>query len=252
MKKQSDRRADRPRRAGKGQPPSYLEETHRPGLIVALILPLVVLYQIGIVQSGYATRNIAEVWMMRALGMLGIPAAGVINALTLVALIYALWKLRQTGPISFGFIAAMVLESTLYAVLIFRTVAIAAAVVHRNVESFLVLDNVPWTSLWLSIGAGVYEELLFRLFLVGGGVMVLQKVFRWNKFWSCVAALIVSSLLFSAAHHVSPAGEQFNSFVFIFRALCGLGLGTIFITRGLGIAVWTHAIYNVLVLWTRP
>ena len=207
------------------------------------------LYQIGIVHSGFAARNLAELWMVQALARLGVPAVALINALAVAALLYALWRLVQTGPICLTFIAGMLLESTVYAVLIFKAVAAASSVVQKQVESFLILENVPWPSLWLSVGAGVYEELLFRLLLVGGGVLVFRKVFLWNDFWSHVVVLLVSSLLFSAAHHASAVGEQFSTFVFVFRTLCGVGLGVIFLTRGIGIAVWSHALYNVLVLW---
>ena len=250
MKKRRDKETVEMRREG-GEPLSYFEESRQLGLSILVILPLFVLYQVGIVQSDSTARNIAEVWMMRALSRLGMPAVAAINGLALAALLYALWKLERRGGICFSFIAAMLLESLLYAVLIFKTVVAAAAIVQENIESFLMIENVPWKLLWLSIGAGVYEELLFRLLLIGGGVFVFRKVFLWGTFWSSMLALVVSSLLFSAAHHVGTVGEEFDSFVFIFRMLCGMGLGMIFIARGLGIAVWTHAVYNVLVLYTR-
>ena len=250
MKKRNKEAAGEARPEG-GEHLSYFQESRQLSLSILVILPLFVLYQVGTVQSGSTARNIAEVWMIRGLSRLGMPAATVINGLALVALLYALGKLGHRGGICVSFIAAMILESVLYAVLIFKTVVIAAAAVQQNIESMLALNNVPWKSLWLCVGAGVYEELAFRLLLVGGGAFVFRKVFLWGPFLSNMLALIASSLLFSAAHHIGSAGEQFDSFVFIFRTLCGVGLGMIFIARGLGIAVWTHALYNVLVLWTR-
>ena len=250
MKKRSNERAGEALQEG-GERLSYFEESRQLSLSILIMLPLFVLYQVGMVQSGSTARNIAEVWMMRGLVRLGMPAAAAINGLALAALFYALWKLGRRGGICVSFIAAMILESVLYAVLIFKTVVVAAAVVQENVESVLSLENVPWKSLWLCIGAGVYEELAFRLLLIGGVAFLFRKVFLWGTFWSNVVALTVSSLLFSAAHHIGSVGEEFDSFVFIFRTLCGLALGMIFIVRGLGIAAWTHALYNVLVLWTQ-
>ena len=60
--------------------------------------------------------------------------------------------------------------------------------------------------------------------------------------------LVVSSLLFSAAHHLGPLGEPFDAYVFTYRAVCGLLLGIVYLSRGFGVAVWTHALYNALVI----
>ena len=226
---------------------SYVRESRRPALSIPLIVPLVILYQLGIVQSGSATRNIAEVWITRYLSALDVPAATVMNLLVLAALLYGLWELQRGGKLSAGFMAIMLLESVLYALLMFTGVSLVANLVDTTVHRFLVV-GVPTRKLLLSLGAGVYEELVFRLLLIGGGGVLLSKLFLWSNFWSTVLLLVVSSLLFAAAHHVGAAGEAFGSFVFIFRTICGLVLGIVFVTRGLGIAVWTHAFYNVLVL----
>ena len=94
----------------------------------------------------------------------------------------------------------------------------------------------------------MYEELVFRLLMVGGGTLVLQKVCRWSPALSMGVCLVISSLLFSAVHHVGPLGEPFDGYVFTFRAICGLLLGVVYLTRGFGVAVWTHALYNALVI----
>ena len=57
-----------------------------------------------------------------------------------------------------------------------------------------------------------------------------------------------SSLLFSAVHHLGPLGEPLDGYVFTFRAICGLLLGVVYLTRGFGLAVWTHSLYNALVV----
>jgi membrane protease YdiL (CAAX protease family) len=60
--------------------------------------------------------------------------------------------------------------------------------------------------------------------------------------------LVVSSVLFALVHHIGPLGEPLESYSFVYRALCGMLLGTLFLVRGFGVAVWTHAIYNALAL----
>ena len=227
---------------------SYVSEARRIGISTVLILPLVAVYQIGIVQAGSTTRNIAEVWMTGPLAILGVPATTTVNVLALSALLYGLWESQQRGSLSLTLLAVMLLESALYAVLIYAGVSWAAVFLQDVTASYLGIGVVFSHQFMLSIGAAVYEELLFRLLLIGGGVLLMRRVFLWNPLACGIFLLVVSSLLFSAAHHVGNRAQPFTPFLFIFRTLCGAALGGIYLGRGIGIAVWTHALYNLLVL----
>ena len=69
--------------------------------------------------------------------------------------------------------------------------------------------------------------------------------------WLAIAlAFAISSVLFSAAHHVI-GGEPFRVGAFTYRILCGLVFATIFQTRGFAVAVYTHALYDIYVLLVR-
>lgn len=227
---------------------SYVTETRRLGVSFVLVLPLVVLYQVGIVQAGSTTRNIAEVWMTGPLAVLGMEAATALNVVILGALFYGLWESQRRGSLSLMFMGIMLAESALYALLMYSGMSAATMALQQAAHKYLAVGGVTGHQLLLSMGAGVYEEVLFRLLLIGGGVLLLRKVFLWNPAVCAVLLLVVSSVLFSAAHHVGNRAESFESFVFLFRTLCGVTLGVIFLSRGFGIAVWTHALYNVLVL----
>ena len=102
----------------------------------------------------------------------------------------------------------------------------------------------------LSLGAGVHEELLFRLVMVGGGVWLFERAFGLRRWIAIVLAFAISSVLFSAAHHVI-GGEPFHVGAFTYRVLCGLVFATIFQTRGFAVAVYTHALYDIYVLLVR-
>lgn len=227
---------------------NYLAESRRLGLSIVAILPLVLLYQLGIVQGGSRVRILAEIWMMRPFSLLGWQAATVVNAVLFLGLLWGLWEVQRGGSLSLGFLTLMLLEGALYALLLYSGAYLAADYVERVLEEILAIRGVPSRDLLLALGAGVYEELLFRLLLLAGGIALLRKFFLWNYAWSAVLMLVVSSLLFSAVHHLAPYGEPFSSYVFTLRALCGAFLGGVFLARGLGVAVWTHAIYNVFVL----
>src|SRR5262249_1754553 len=96
------------------------------------------------------------------------------------------------------------------------------------------------------VGAGIYEEVLFRLLLLSG----LAGLFRLADLPRVIGlplAAVASALLFAAAHHVGPNGEAFEGYGFLFRTLAGLYFALLYQLRGFGIAVGAHASYDLLV-----
>jgi membrane protease YdiL (CAAX protease family) len=95
-------------------------------------------------------------------------------------------------------------------------------------------------------GAGIYEEVLFRLMLLPGLIVLLSLLGRPAT--QCVwGAIVISSLLFSLAHYIGPQGDAFLWFGFIFRFLAGGFFAVVFVHRGFGIAAGTHALYDIFV-----
>jgi len=101
------------------------------------------------------------------------------------------------------------------------------------------------------IGAGVYEETLFRLLLFSFLAYGLRFVDVPWMFASLLAA-VVSALAFAAAHNLGPEGEPFDNYVFAFRTLAGVYFALLYRCRGFGIAVGTHTGYDVLVGLLAP
>jgi len=99
----------------------------------------------------------------------------------------------------------------------------------------------------LYCGAGIYEELVFRGFLLG----LLTLIFRWlspkNKGMAAAAAAILGALLFSFFHYIGSAGDAFAFGSFLQRALGGLYFSVLFLTRGFGVTAAAHAIYDIFV-----
>ncbi|MCA9638481.1 MAG: CPBP family intramembrane metalloprotease, partial [Myxococcales bacterium] len=60
--------------------------------------------------------------------------------------------------------------------------------------------------------------------------------------------LVISSLVFSLAHHVGPAAEAFTFDAFVYRTLAGVFFAIVYQLRGFAVAAWTHALYDVYVL----
>lgn len=102
----------------------------------------------------------------------------------------------------------------------------------------------------MRIGAGIYEELVFRLIVISVLVMIGSDLIRWDRSGVALAAVILSSVAFAAHHYVPIGQEPFNPATFGFRVMAGIYLAAIFWFRGYGLAAGTHAAYNVaLVLW---
>ena len=96
------------------------------------------------------------------------------------------------------------------------------------------------------VGAGIYEEVLFRLALLPASIAVLRQPVKLRA-WATPLAVLATSLLFSAAHHAGPSGEPFDLFRFCFRALAGGIFAGLFVLRGFGITAGSHALYDLLV-----
>jgi hypothetical protein len=104
------------------------------------------------------------------------------------------------------------------------------------------------TILMLSIGAGIYEELLFRVVLVGALAWAAHRVVGWRPPVAGAVATVGGALLFSAFHYVGPYGDALEIYSFVFRTIAGLFFSALYLLRGFGITAWTHALYDVFLL----
>jgi hypothetical protein len=102
--------------------------------------------------------------------------------------------------------------------------------------------------LMLSLGAGLYEELLFRVLLVGGLAWVGRRLLGWRPLVAGLAAVLVGALVFSWFHYIGPYGDPFQLYSFVFRTIAGLAFSALFLLRGFGITAWAHALYDVFLL----
>jgi membrane protease YdiL (CAAX protease family) len=96
----------------------------------------------------------------------------------------------------------------------------------------------------LSIGAGIYEELVFRLMVFTLLILVFKNLLRFGKVPAGLAAVVLSAVLFSGYHYLGS--EVFHFRTFAFRTLAGVYFGALFLFRGFGITAASHAAYDVL------
>ncbi len=212
-------------------------------------LPLFVLYETMIVLVNLdATRPVrvgAGVWVKDLLTMTG-ASGGLVLALLVVGGGLAAYLLdrHRNIPLRSRYFVGLVGESAVYAVGVAILVSSAVGALFAVVPP---PEGALWTQIALSIGAGLYEELVFRVLLVGGLALFFRAMMESPTQAYLVAAL-VGAVLFSGAHYVGPLGDPFAFPSFTFRFLFGLALNALFLWRGFGVAAWTHALYDVMVV----
>jgi uncharacterized membrane protein YjjP (DUF1212 family) len=100
----------------------------------------------------------------------------------------------------------------------------------------------------VSLGAGLYEELLFRVILVAAIGQLCRRVFGAGPLLAGTIAVLVGATLFSAFHYVGAYGDPLELGSFVFRLIAGIFFSALYLLRGFGITAWTHALYDIYLL----
>jgi hypothetical protein len=238
----------------------------RPGawIDLGLTLPIFLVYHFAVVFLGVqnATDPVTGTLLKLSEGdkskyLLATLAIGVIFAGTFALL----GRGQAFRPKKFLQIA---IEGVVYAVVM----RVIAGVVVGRLFAGHIQDENRFVGFIMSLGAGFYEELSFRVILFGLGAKLLvslfgkQKVvltntgpaasnFTFHSVLVMVGWAIACALVFSGIHYIGAMSDNFQLASFTFRFLLGLILTLIYVTRGFAAAVWTHAVYDVWVLVFR-
>jgi len=240
---------------------TYWQASRAPRYSLLFALPLLIIYQVLAVlvppgPGGMGVRNGADVLLEAVF----IWLAGVWGPrLFMLCLIGAgAWLIAKDiranrGSLSPAVLGGMVLESVCMS-LIFGIVVggLTAALLGAPPPPMSLGPGIQqlgrWTLLMLSIGAGIYEELLFRVVLVGLLAWGAKKLLGWRPLVAGIAATILGALIFSAFHYIGPYGDRLDVYSFVFRTIAGLFFSGLYLLRGFGITAWTHALYDVFLL----
>lgn len=234
----------------------YWAATRAPRYSLLFALPLLVIYELlaHLISGDGGVRNGADV-LIKSLfllfgGRYGLTIFAVVLLGTGLVLIARDW--RQSGPPRPRFFLGMMVEALIYAVLFGGVTSLLTGLLLHGGRLMLIAGsfNLP-TEIMVSLGAGIYEEILFRVVITSALAQLALKAFKWGPAASGVFATIVGALIFSAFHYIGPYGDTLELGSFAFRMVAGLLLSALFLLRGLGITAWTHALYDVL-LTIRP
>jgi hypothetical protein len=243
--------------AGKG---GYFATTRAPRYSILFALPLLVLYEglaalLETPQGGM--RNGADALLRGAFtaaagghGPAILMAAIVLlgAGLVVVDLRRARERMRPVFfPLMFGESAVLAVAFGLVIGTITARLLGAAHLLAAGAPGDLA--QMSWTMrLMLSLGAGLYEELFFRVLLVSGLTALGVTAFGWSRRASVTTAVVASAFIFSAFHYLPPYGDALELASFTFRFFSGLAFSALYVFRGFGIAAWTHALYDAFLL----
>lgn len=248
-----------PQRSGLARD-SYFSVSMRPLHVLAFVLPVVILYELGSLGVFGPVEDSLEAHQMlvRFFDLFGVVGLH-LPALALVMMLLIQHVLsRDSARFSWSVWLKMFAESAfltgplIVLVMILKPISggemvIQAADVVTSVEPTRVSQAM------LALGAGLYEEMLFRLVLITMIHFLVSDVFGFSETKGFLVGLIVSSIAFAWYHdQIFMLDGSLNLRMAIFYFMAGMYFGLLFLMRGLGIAVGVHLFYDLLVLVIIP
>ncbi len=263
-------------REAAGPPPmDYWHLSRTPFASLLFLLPILMLYEAGLYFAGQQAdqlRNGADLWLRQFFdqmtSLLGLPNAGpfLLPALLVVVLLVWQWRSRSSWQFKADTGLGMASESLLFAFCLLLMAQSQRAFLEQD-RWLLQTVPTPSTDLWpqaLSyLGAGLYEEVLFRLLLLPA-LFAIFRLVRLSRHWAIILAVIVSSALFAIAHYIAPTdffattniwhllqtrythspGEPLG---LLFRLAAGFVFALLMLYRGIGITIGAHTAYDLMV-----
>jgi len=252
-----------PTQTGSGSlhgPRGYFRLSSQPLHILVFLMPVIVVYELGsmgLLGSGEPVKLEAQELLVRFFDLFGVlglhlPALALVATLLIQHILSREnWRITPMVPL------AMIAESA------FLTGPLIILVIILNPQASLMMMPAPgldggithtfWDGLYLSFGAGLYEEMLFRLVLITMLHFIVTDVLRFKDQTGKIAAVLISALAFAWLHDgVYASGAGLNLRLVVFYILAGGYFGILFLSRGLGIAVGAHLMYDLLAFVILP
>jgi hypothetical protein len=156
-----------------------------------------------------------------------------------IALGFVAWlrRHRRADALALRVVAPVVVEAAIYAFTLATVVWMAVARLPLGSDAVIG-----------ALGAGVHEELVFRLLGVAGGAALLRRLGVAPRV-ALGAAIVVAAVGFAAAHHLDAPWE---ARAFGFRTVAGVGFALVFWHRSLAHAVYAHVLYDLWIAAVAP
>lgn len=228
---------------------SYFLQTRSSFYSFLFTIPLFFIYEVGIVflskDDILVVRNGADFLMrsiLESFGIFGLYGLGAIFLIGFIITYIYFFNDKSNKSIRADYLFIMIFESVCWALILYFLLS-KFMLVLMNPIGKTITQQVT-----LAVGAGIYEEFLFRVMLISGLTGIIGFVFLWSEKVRKAAALIIAAGIFSAFHFMGDYGDYFSMELFLLRFFAGIVLGILYIARGFGITAYAHSIYDLIVL----
>lgn len=225
----------------------YSELSRQPLYMLVFLLPLIIFYEIALYSSNSNIQIKAHDHLVRFFEQLDMPPTqGLwLGGIAIIATLF-IWHIfvENKWTVKLQVIALMAVESVAFSVplLLFGAVlgGYAASASVSPINTLGIFEKIA-----VSIGAGLYEELLFRMILIAGVHTIVCNVFKKSNLAGLGIGVCISAILFALYHDLPDAGSL-SALILFFFFTAGIYLGFLYVIRGFGIAAATHAAYDVV------
>ncbi len=232
----------------------YMEKTHRPLNCLAFLIPVLIVYEVGALAVGHRLLAIRD--LNKLLELFGVTGRFLPPALLIIVLLTWHVLSRDKWHIDADALVGMIVESVLLMVplALLATVADLVANTGPVAAQAGAGARTPGEMFFKAVGAGIYEEFLFRLVGMSLILAVCVDLIGMPKKHSIVLAVILTAVLFGLYHSPVFGGEtsvKWGWDLFVVLMAAGAYLAVVYVARGFGIAVGVHICHNIVVDWSR-
>ena len=148
------------------------------------------------------------------------------------------WKLSRHT------ILYMYIESLIFAIPPFMLVWVVNKIIALRIDLSALNEWV--NGVILSVGAGVYEEFLFRMIIMSLLFLTLPNLLKIRERSLYIVVMLIQAIIFAVFHYLPWSNEVFHLPIFTFRVVAGLYFGYLYQERGFGIAAGSHVFYDII------
>ena len=230
----------------------YFSYTRNSIISLLFIFPFFLMYEILAFflfdNSNYVIRNSADIIFRDIFQIITNNTIFTYNSLLLILILCFIFYSYNDKKTEFNlnYIFLMFFEGIIFG-LCLVVILNGYNVFNYSSQNYFLID---YSFMFYScLGAGIWEEILFRYLLLTILIAFFNRV--TNKYTSIIISIIISSLIFSMFHYIGSSGDVFTIYTFIVRFVGGIYLSIIYLYRGLGISMISHIVYD-FVLVTIP
>lgn len=232
----------------------YWRESQKPLICIVFLLPLLAWYELGMILHPEAFRSGIDRLLHHFVGAV-CPGTGLLSVLCIGILLFVHHRQKHPGQFRIQTVAWMLIESVALATILF--LASDALMLYFDNQrpkplsglTTLFSDPQQYGRMLSCLGAGIHEEIVFRLLMFAPLCYWLSRRLQNSSLALVIAAIFVSTL-FSIAHidMINPEGTPFQISTFLFRFLASVILCFLFRFRGIAVAIGVHAVFDILAI----